>query len=425
MIASRPESRALGLRFIVSLKLLIVPFISALLLLQTVQLLLWINSKTNPLHYRHPENIFGTAPLDRNMNGRNGTTPLINQHHNNIATTTSPNFEVPFDHKTNGPNVATAPEEKKGGPLAIFYNVYFPKDSTDSLKIVQQQLAARKKSSTLSNATLYYTHIGKTDNVTFPPCDPCQRTNMVETGGEVLTLQSLYEHCGKNPSGRVVYIHNKGSLHPTIKNKWLCAILTNAVFSDECVRMPRYNGEEESNEVCDVCATNFIAVPSPEAPGNMFVAECSYVNRLIPPTDYRNATESMMNELWNKTKEELEQMGFATENESHQEQFRRASWVGTDRYAMEQWAFSHPLVRPCDTIIKSFNYNNPRHPLSYGAPKREMAPRQNFTGLHHSVHRVGLGPVHPFFRLEGLLYRYKKLYGAIPPNNSWVYTFFE
>jgi len=351
---------------------------------------------------------------------------LFNQQHS--TNTSSLSFGAPFHHTKNELNISTQEEEGKG-LLAIFYNVYFPKYSIDALKIVQEQLDARKKSSTLSNVTLYYTQIGEFANVTFPPCDPCIRLNSVEKGGEVLTLQKLYEHCEKKPFGRVIYLHNKGSYHQTIKNGWLRSILTKAVFSDECARMPRYDEDKDGNgganyqdknngsRICDICAANFIVVPSPEAPGNMFVAECSYVNRLIPPIDYQDAREMMMNELWNKTKGELEQIGFATKSKRHEEQFNRPSWVGTGRYAMEQWAFSHPSVRPCDTSIKSFSYMNPRHPAGYDAPKRKMAPRQNSTDLRLSVH--------PFFRLEGLLYKYTSLYGTMPPNNSWVYNFFE
>ena len=95
--------------------------------------------------------------------------------------------------------------------LAIFYNVYIPNNNIkNALRIIEEQLASRASSPTLSNVTLYYTHIGAL-NVTFPSCNNCVLLNAVSEGDEVLTLQALHDYCAVNPSGRAVYIHSKVS----------------------------------------------------------------------------------------------------------------------------------------------------------------------------------------------------------------------
>merc|ERR1711935_1125190 len=113
--------------------------------------------------------------------------------------------------------------------------------------------------------------------------------------------------------------------------------------------------------------------------GNRDVPNDNNNNSAVDLCNIWAAQETMMYELWNKTKKELEQIGFASEKKLEEEQFMRAEWVGTKRYAMGHWAFSHPSARPCDTTLAEFNYNYPRHPAGVAAPKRGMAPKQNFT----------------------------------------------
>jgi len=297
--------------------------------------------------------------------------------------------------------------------LAIFYNVYISsQNTTNALRIVREQLASRSASVLLSNAALFYTHIGNL-NVSFPPCQKCTRVTAAPEGDEVLTLQALHDYCMTKPSGRAIYIHSKGSFTPTVKNERLRRVLTKGVFSDECVKMPKGNG-------CNVCMGKFVAMPFHCAPGNMFLAECDYINQLIPPKDFNAAKEKLMVRLWNMTRSEL-QSELGMENElldgdwGQDWQFRRPSWVGTDRYAMEHWLTSHPRMQPCDVFRGNFAYRNPPYPERI-TPLRDFAPSEE--------RKQFVQKIHPFFSLAGRLYTFKQLYHEEPPKSSWMYHFY-
>jgi len=298
--------------------------------------------------------------------------------------------------------------------LAIFYNVYIPpENTTNALRIVKEQLASRSASVLLSNTTLFYTHIGNL-NVAFPPCHPCTRLAAVPEGDEVLTLQAMYDYCTINPSGRAIYIHSKGSFTRTLKNELLRRVLTKAVFSDECVKMPK-------GKQCNVCMAKFLAMPFHCVLGNMFLAECDYINQLIPPKDFTAAKEKLMRRLWNMTRPEL-QSELVLEKElvdgdwRQNWQFQRPSWVGTDRYAMEHWLTSHPRMQPCDVFDGYFAYNNPPSYPERITPLRYFSPRET---RKHFVQKI-----HPFFLLAGRLYTFKQLYHEEPPKSSWMHHFY-
>ena len=57
-------------------------------------------------------------------------------------------------------------------------------------------------------------------------------------GNEVVTLKLLWKYCQEKPSEKVVYLHNKGSFHPSKENDLLRKWLTRAALSEECASMP-------------------------------------------------------------------------------------------------------------------------------------------------------------------------------------------
>lgn len=156
-------------------------------------------------------------------------------------------------------------------------------------------------------------------------------------------------------------------------------------------------------------------------PGNMFVAECEYVNRLIPPKDFTKRKEGVMRRLWNMTQAQMQtELGVETKLDDGSWrgtdwQFLRPSWVGTERYAMEHWMFGHPTIQPCDVFEKRFAYPNPPHPETV-TPQWGLAPRE--------VRRDFNMRIHPFFLLPGRLYNFRQLYKAVPPESSWMYNFY-
>lgn len=288
--------------------------------------------------------------------------------------------------------------------VSIFYNIFIsPANVTNGLRIVNEQLEARYKSA-LAAAPLYYTQIGAANvSIDCPP--PCTRIRAVEEGNEVLTLQTLYEHCLSHPSELVVYIHNKGSFTETPQNEKLRRLLTQAVFSDECAAMPPDSG-------CDTCSARFKALPFFSMPGNMFVAECAYVVMLRPPKTFQEYKERTIHKAWNDTK-------WLNENNASKYpewQFTRVSWVGLDRYAMEHWIHSHPHSQPCDVYPGPWGGNYQYPPNVPWIPERAVAPRdaENWKNAQF----------HPWIMLPGRLYEWKELYGEVPRNDSWVYSYF-
>ena len=303
---------------------------------------------------------------------------------------------------------------KKGKKeLAIFYNIFIsPDDVNSSLAIVQEQLDYRDAHPNLADVMLYYAKIGA-QNVQLPRrCDPCEELTSVKHGSELTTIQFLYEFCRDQPlSGRVIYIHDKGSFTNTPRNKKLRVTLTRGAFSEECTEMPSDNDDTEDK--CDICSAQFSVVPVPHTIGNMFVADCDYIVKLMPPAKYIKAKEALAIKFWNSTWESLGLPPYPNLDKKQEQLYRKGS-MGIGRFAMEHWAYSHPSVRPCDVFHEKYDYRTPpAHPRKLVA-ERQIAPQGNasFSDIES---------YHPWFRLPARLYEYRELYSQVPPNNSWVY----
>ena len=86
-----------------------------------------------------------------------------------------------------------------------------------------------------------------------------------ETGGEDMTLHSLWEYCQANnhTETKVVYLHSKGSFHPDENNDMLRRFLTEGALSDECAHLP--------NE-CDVCSSRMSPLVSCSSVNSLFLS---------------------------------------------------------------------------------------------------------------------------------------------------------
>jgi hypothetical protein len=110
-------------------------------------------------------------------------------------------------------------------PGPIFFNIFVSANKSNIRRILAEQLLQRNETS--PNATIEYILIG--DNALNEEiqqtCQPnCRRRKYIESGGEVETLQALWEHCGQlthspHKDVLVTYLHNKGSFHPTTSNE--------------------------------------------------------------------------------------------------------------------------------------------------------------------------------------------------------------
>lgn len=246
---------------------------------------------------------------------------------------------------------------------AIFYNIFIPEDMNVALSIVEQQFKRKSASTLLTDVPIYYTLIGNVKNNTSgntfdehmqklckANAHQCQLLRSLEKGNESLTLQSLYDYCTENPRALVTYLHDKGSFHPSERNTLMRVMLTKAAFSDEC--------QSISTEQCTMCGARFSPVPHFHMTGNMFTAHCEYVQKLIPPTEFAQRMDDLV-EYVTSFNNSVDQSIHNPPPRPTPFQIRLQYPVGLKRYALEHWIGSHPAQRPCDV------YDNPGYLVAY------------------------------------------------------------
>ena len=93
-------------------------------------------------------------------------------------------------------------------------------------------------------------------------------------GSEFETLWYLWRHCQDHPTDKVVYLHSKGSFHPSETNNKLRRFLTRGALSQECANAP---------SSCNVCSSRISPIPHPHMSGNMWLADATtFKSSLIP-----------------------------------------------------------------------------------------------------------------------------------------------
>mmetsp|Transcript_46180 Transcript_46180/g.97017 ORF Transcript_46180/g.97017 Transcript_46180/m.97017 type:complete len:356 (-) Transcript_46180:284-1351(-) len=168
-----------------------------------------------------------------------------------------------------------------------------------------------------------------------------------EEGNEYLTLHRLWEFCKSNPHNdtKVVYLHSKGSYHPSPDNDRLRHFLTQGALSSECANLP---------QSCDVCSSRMSPLPHPHTPGNMWLARCDYVSKLINPV--------------------VPKEGKLADVLTHDDVCK-----GRGRFFSEHWIHSHPSVKPCDLHSgKEFVWAYRNVPAELSGKDLQIAPRFNF-----------------------------------------------
>jgi len=119
------------------------------------------------------------------------------------------------------------------------------------------------------------------ENTTLPQHD--------EKGWEPQTLRLLWQQCKINTHDKIVYIHSKGSFHPNNDNDLLRRFLTRGALSEECSNLP---------SSCNVCSSRMSPIPHPHASGNMWLARCDYVQKLIDPELFEGAMNKVSRVSW-------------------------------------------------------------------------------------------------------------------------------
>jgi hypothetical protein len=275
----------------------------------------------------------------------------------------------------------------KNETIPVFYNLYVHANATEAeiarvKTVVFDQLANLKP----IHHPVYVHSIGR--KLLIPNTILLQHH---ETAGETVTLHSLWNYCKKNIDSKVVYLHSKGSFHPTQENELFRPFLTAGALSAECASLP---------ENCNVCSTRFSPYPHPHTPGNMWLARCEYVSKLLDPLQL----DERMHEIPKVRARAVD--------------VRFQSMMGVARFASEHYIHSHWAVQPCDL------YTNPNYVHGYtGIPDRieetdfqlKLAPRFPWTKY-----------IPPFWRrtrrytnLAHRLEEYQVLYNETPDETFW------
>jgi hypothetical protein len=197
-------------------------------------------------------------------------------------------------------------------PIAVFYNVYAdPDDIVNAQDIVIEQM---------QHVRPEHRVLVRSIGAQFP-IENATRIRHDQEGSEIETLGLLWDNCRDSPHAEndtVVYIHTKGSFHPSDENTMLRRWITPAALSRECSQMPPF---------CNICSFRFSPHPHPHSPGNMWAARCSYIKLLLDPLKFEQKMEQFY--IINKMKESPPE-------------------IGTGRFAAEHWVHSHPALKACD-----------------------------------------------------------------------------
>lgn len=232
--------------------------------------------------------------------------------------------------------------------VQIFYHLFTKsiKDRERVTKIVEEQFALVDP--TLHDPTVRISSIGHELQLSDAALGNASFTidQHQKEGDEILTLHELWTYCQYHTSSKVVYLHSKGSFHPSDRNDKLRKFLTSGALSAECANLP---------DTCNVCSSRMSPLPHPHTPGNMWLAKCDYVTQLVSPLAAKEG--SLPAHFLNSD----------------------SGCDGWGRYFSEHWVHSHPLAKPCDLYPEKvfvWMYNGiPSTPFK---KELQMAPRFDY-----------------------------------------------
>ena len=286
--------------------------------------------------------------------------------------------------------------------IPVFYNLFIGKeeDIPRVSTLFREQLGSNFIPGI--HGPVFVNSIGAVSNLSrlqLPPSIDARLLKHYTRGDEALTLHDLWRYCRHKDTRlqqKVIYLHSKGSYHPHNANDQLRAYLTRGALSHECSTMPF--------EKCNVCSSRMSPMPHPHTPGNMWLSRCDYVRQLIDPKHFQAAMRRVMRK-WKMLDANL-------------------ACMGADRYAVEHWVHSHPMVQPCDVDGWSnytWNYD--------GIPGTDfplaLLPAPRFRPLSFYMKSgVCEGDV-AGTSLNKRLSEYAILYGQAPPHGWFGWDFYE
>lgn len=331
-------------------------------------------------------------------------------------------------------NFSNSPEWNNGASeskWAVFYNVFLsdkPYLAGMDKQIVEEQLQQVGESfaNTEENLVVYYVSIGDKldDEWIHQICSSkynmtCEYRKHYDSAHEEVTLTELHEYCQMYPDQSVVYMHNKGSLHPNNKgqDRWR-RTMTSASTSQMCLEPP--------NETCNACGLLFQPLPASHFPGNIWMAKCSYIIKLLSPQEYHNKRPIVDQWIRSESGE-----GIINKHDGLFPMERH--YTGKQRYESEHWLGSHPDLTPCD-VSKSPN-------MGYWLEadrnfdkefQFDIAPRHKigddwifykYTSNNMTLTEPRLR-MRDYFLLRGMIYRWMAFYNRVPDVDSWYWAWF-
>ena len=150
------------------------------------------------------------------------------------------------------------------GHVFGFYNVFVGHDSNLTKRIVEEQVNELNTSRILGNVTAVKYSIFGPNHASFVMPDAADPSKFISSGysqaegDERNTLELVHRHCLLHRTDRVIYIHTKGSFHPSSRNDRLRQNLMKAVI--HCV-------QARLLDQSDVCGLRFAAIPYPHISG--------------------------------------------------------------------------------------------------------------------------------------------------------------
>lgn len=348
---------------------------------------------------------------------------------------TNSNDGAPFSWKnlpSRHSNDNGALQRKNLPPWAIFYNIFLPGDTRgreNAISIIKEQLGqignSLKQQPRNNNVTLYYNMIDSNATMSenemnllclkHAPGLECQLLNRYSKGDEYLTLQNVLEYCRRDdtaPSQKVTYLHPKGSFHPTTSQDNWRRSLTEAAIHPDCLDPPKGD--------CNLCGLLFVPMFTTFIPGNMWTASCSYVRNLLPLHQFQRRLETTVGDtLVMRARKQLRTGLYPDE---------RKDRYGLDRYASEHWIGSHPHLRSCDLDHKgdgSVKHQALRpDEMRFQRAPHTAAKLDGAANLRAQVKRKETWRRREIFYLPGLLFKWTRMYQALPPPDSWVWSWF-
>jgi hypothetical protein len=235
----------------------------------------------------------------------------------------------------------------------------------------------------------------------------CHSIGYVDQGDEGLTLDAIYQYCQNHQQDatQITYLHNKGSFHPSPRNDNFRTFLNRGVMGEDCQEMPW--------DHCNVCSSRFASFPHYHMAGNMWTATCEYIQTLIPPLEFPQRMEKLLEWTLLTHDPTIPRPTFS--------QYQDGYPVGRGRFALEHWLCSAPNLRPCDVYRKKYTHGYRDLPSSRNDWQGQLgtAPRFDIhTFLKISMLRGA------WFCGQARLLEYAYLYPTLVPLDHFVWKYY-